>query len=91
MAQKRVSFGTVALAVLESGFYMGGHYLREIAVLILVFVPLDFWKHQEITTLRLFGVGAISLLVLFCGMVCEWTSYGVKRGKKVWEQEEGTA
>lgn len=88
MTQKRLSFGTVALSVLESGFCMGGHYLREIAVLILVFVPVDFWKHEEITPLRLASVGGWSILILFCGMVCEWTSYGVKRGKKVWEQEE---
>ena len=88
MAKKRLSFGTVALAVLESGFCMWGHYLREIAVLVVVFVPVDYWKHDEITTARLVGVFGVSILILLCGMACEWTSYGVKRGKQVWEREE---
>lgn len=67
---------------------MGGHYLREIAVLVVVFFPLDFWKHDQITVMRMSGVIAASILILLFGMVCEWTSYGVKRGKRAWEKEE---
>lgn len=86
--QKRLSFGTVALGVLESGFCMGGHYLRELAVLVVVFVPIDYWRHDQITAWRIVGIASVSILILLCGMVCEWTSYGVKRGKQFWEKEE---
>lgn len=90
MAQKRLSVGTAAFSVLESGFCMFGHYLREVAVLVVVFFPLDFWKHSEITVPKMVGVFAASILVLLIGMACEWTSYGVKRGKQAWEREENT-
>jgi hypothetical protein len=89
VAGNRISFGSVALGVIETGFNMGGHYLREIAVLIVVFIPLDLWKHEEITGLRLVEVIVLSFVTLLAGMVFEWTSCGVKRGKVVWEREEG--
>lgn len=89
MPNKRLSFGTVALAMAESSFCKGGEYLREVAVLILVFFPLDLWKHEEITAERITWVVLASLGIFALGMVCEWTSYGVKRGKAAWNAEEG--
>ena len=86
--RKRLSFGTVALAMIESTFCKGGEYFREMAVLIVVFIPLDLWKHEEITALRIINVLLASAGLFMIGMVCEWTSYGVKRGKSVCEEEE---
>jgi hypothetical protein len=86
--RKHLSFGTAALAMVESGFCKAGDYFREMAVLIVAFIPLDLWKHEEITALRIVEVLAASLGLFLFGVVCEWTSYGVKRGKAVWEEEE---
>jgi hypothetical protein len=86
--KKRLSFGTAILTMLETGFDKGGEYLREIAVLVIVFIPLDLWKHTEITAFRVATVILISFAIFLGGMVLEWTSYGVKRGKIAWEREE---
>jgi len=86
--KKRLSFGTVVLTMLESGFCKGGDYLREVAVLVIVFIPLDLWKHTEITGLRVTMVIFISAVIFLFGMAFEWTSYGFKRGKAAWEKEE---
>lgn len=86
MQRKRLSFGTVALSVLQSSFCKGGDYFREMAVLVVVFIPLDLWKHEEITSVRVVLVIAGSIGLFVVGMICEWTSYGVKRGKAAWEE-----
>jgi hypothetical protein len=84
--KKRLSFGTVALSMVETSFCRGGDYFREMAVLIVVFMPLDLWKHEEITAFRIVLVVAASIGLFVVGMICEWTSYGVKRGKAAWEE-----
>ena len=86
MPKKRLSFGTVALSMIETSFCKGGDYFREMAVLIVVFMPLDLWKHEEITPFRIAMVGIASIGLFVMGMLCEWTSYGVKRGKNAWEE-----
>jgi hypothetical protein len=73
----------------ETFFCRGGEYFREIAVLVVVFMPLDLWKHEEITTTRVIMVLIASASIFLFGMIWEWTSYGVKRGKSAWEEEEG--
>lgn len=71
----------------ESGFEKGGDFLREIAALLLVFLPLDWWK-GELNWQRIVGVSAASAGIFLVGMVCHWTSFGVKRGRLNWEEEE---
>ncbi len=71
----------------ESGFEKGGDLLREIAALLLVFLPLEWWKN-ELTWGRFGEVFAASVGIFLVGMVCHWTSLGVKRGRLVWEEEK---
>lgn len=77
----------VAFKATESGFEKGGDFLREVAALLLVFLPLDWWKN-ELTWERIVGVLAASVVVFLAGMVCHWTSLGVKRGRLNWEELE---
>lgn len=72
----------------ESGFEKVGDFLREVAALLLVFLPLDWWKN-ELTWQRVVGVLVASTAVFLAGMVCLWTSFGVKRGRLNWEELEG--
>lgn len=88
MPRKRLSFGTVVLSMIETSFCKGGDYFREMAVLVVVFMPLDLWKHEEITAARIVMVVAGSIGLFVVGMICEWTSYGVRRGKVAWEEAE---
>lgn len=88
MSRKRLSFGTVVLTVIETTFHRGGEYLRDAAVLVMVFIPLDLWKDSGITVGRTLSVIGLSAGIFLAGMLCEWTSYGVKRGKAVWDEEE---
>jgi hypothetical protein len=58
---------------------MIGDYLREAAVLVLVFIPIDLWKNKDITGLNLLEVGVLSLIILGFGMFCEWIALLMKR------------
>lgn len=85
MPKERLSFGSAALAILESSCCKAGDYFREMAVLIVVFIPLDLWKQTDITGMRILEVLGVSFGLFWIGMVLEWSSYGVKRGRKAWE------
>lgn len=66
---------------------MIGEYLREAAVLMLVFIPIDLWKHTEITGARLAEVGAFSLAILALGMFLEWVALLAKRIQRTIEED----
>lgn len=90
VAHKPLSFITAVLAMCETTFMRGGEYLREVSILVMVFVPLDYWKHSEVTPVRIILVVACSAVIFIAGMICEWASYGIKLGKAAWvrSQEE---
>jgi hypothetical protein len=67
---------------------MAGHYLRELAVLVVVFIPLDLWKHDEITTVKMGCVFAASAIVFLWGAAFEWLAYAVQWGRDIWRREE---
>jgi heme/copper-type cytochrome/quinol oxidase subunit 1 len=66
---------------------MSGHFVRDIAVLVLVFVPLDIWKHNEVTANRLVLLGIVSLVVFGFGLALHWVSSLVKWARGIWEEE----
>ena len=88
MRRKRLGFVTALLIMFETSFCRGGEYFREMAVLIVVFIPIDLWLHTGMTGLRIFYVAVASLGLFTVGMGCEWTYRGVKRGRRAWEAEE---
>ena len=46
-------------------------FLREVAVLVLVFVPLDLFAHKGISASRVLGVILVSGLILAFGIALE--------------------
>jgi len=64
-----------------------GEFLREAAVLVLVFLPLDLWKDQ-VTWPRAAGVLFVSALLFCWGLGCEFTSIVVKRYRDRYEEEK---
>jgi hypothetical protein len=68
-----------------------GDFLREVAALVLVFIPLDLWRN-EITWTRSVWVLAISAVIFVAGLGCEMTATVVKRARDLYEevQENGS-
>jgi hypothetical protein len=64
-----------------------GDFLRELAVLVLVFIPLDLWQ-KDITWMRSIGVLALSALFFVSGVVCEFVAIAVKRERDKYEEEQ---
>lgn len=86
-AANRVAFNISVLAFFASTCHMLSEYVREASVLALVFIPLDLWKHSEITTLRLANLVALSLVVLGGGMFLQYVSLLCERVKRHLEEE----
>lgn len=63
-----------------------GDFLREIAALVLVFLPLDLWK-KDLTWERSLGVIAVALMLFSTGIGCDLTAIAVKRGRDRYEEE----
>ena len=68
---------------------MVGEFFREGAVLLAIFVPLELWKPQGADFKFLLYVGAVSLFVLFVGMMLEWVSLLATRIKADLEASYG--
>lgn len=65
-----------------------GEFLREAAVLVLIFIPLDLWKDQ-LTPTRIYVVVSVSAAVFFAGFGCECSAIVVKRVRDRYEEEMG--
>jgi hypothetical protein len=88
LAAKRKSLVSAILKAFDSLFDMIGHYLRELAVLIVVFIPLDLWKHDEITLTRMSWVISASAVVFAFGAAFQWLAYLVEWARDIWRKEE---
>jgi hypothetical protein len=64
-----------------------GDFLREVAALVLVFIPLDLWKDQ-LSWGRIAGIIAVSLLIFVLGVGCEFAAIAVKRERDKYEEEK---
>jgi hypothetical protein len=85
-------FELVSLAFLASTAHMVGEFLREVAVLLMVFVPLELWKQQGGTVnyqLMAYVTGA-SLLIFVFGMFLEWMHLLLCRVKRNLEASHAT-
>ena len=76
-----------AFLMAETFFTKGADYFREMSVLIVVFIPLELWRHAQITMFGVFQVLAASAALYLIGMACEWTSFGVRRGRQAWQEK----
>lgn len=72
---------------IQTGLEKFGDFLREIAALVLVFLPLDLWKN-DLTWLRSAGVICASAFLFIFGLGCEYTAIAVKRGRDRYEEEQ---
>ena len=88
MPHRKVSVIGAFLDMTESGLEMSGHFFRDIAVLVLVFVPIDIWTHQPVMKSDLVGLGGGSLVVFAFGMALQWVSSLVKWAKEIWAEED---
>ena len=87
MANESLRRGPLALAMLESFFDRGSEYFREMSVLVVVFIPIDLWKHAVITSSVVLEVFGASALLYLLGMACEWTAFGVRKRRDAWVEE----
>jgi len=62
-----------------------GDFLREVAALVLVFIPLDLWK-DSITWMRAIAVIGVSAFLFFFGLACEFSAIAVKRVRDRYEE-----
>jgi hypothetical protein len=63
-----------------------GDFLREVAALVLVFIPLDLWK-ESITFMRVAGVVGVAVILFMLGIGCEGLAIIVKRARDNYEEE----
>ncbi len=64
-----------------------GDFLREVAALVLVFIPLDLWK-GDFTWQRSIGIILVSLAIFTFGLVSELGAVAVKRARDLYEEEQ---
>ena len=88
MAQARRPTGESALIMLESTFVKGADYLREVSVMVLVFIPFDVWKQDRIQPENVLEVAFASAILFILGMAFEWTGQAVTRGREAWAEEQ---
>lgn len=71
---------------------MFGEFLREIAVLFLVFVPLEWWKPQlaQGNPNFLWHVGEVTVVLLVTGIIAEYVALGAIRAKRDLEESYGS-
>ena len=65
-----------------------GEFLREAAVLVLIFIPIDLWK-DELTPTRVYVVVSVSAVVFFAGFGCECAAIVINRARDRYEEELG--
>jgi hypothetical protein len=78
----------VKLMIRETLLDTSAHFVRDIAVLVLVFVPIDLWRKQDFeiwhyVTLVLFSVAFFAI-----GLALQCSATLVQRSKEVYEAEE---
>jgi hypothetical protein len=83
-----MSWNAALLSACGSGFKMFGEAVRDIAILALVFIPLDYFKEgggmswNDINALLLWCFG-----IFLVGVASEWLSDTVKWAERIWEED----
>jgi hypothetical protein len=86
LRSKKMCSTAINLMLLETGFDSGGHFVRDIAVLIFVFVPLDIWKN-EFSVYRVISLTLVSGAIFTIGLALQWVSNLVRISREIWEAE----
>jgi hypothetical protein len=73
---------------LQVGLEKFGDFLRELAVLLLVFIPIDYWK-VGLSWPRFYAVFGASAGIFGFGLMCEYAAIAVKRYRELYEEEMG--
>ena len=58
-----------------------GNFLEEVAVLVFVFVPLDYWR-GKVDSLQIFTVVFVAGGSFTLGLACHWGLRCLKEGQK---------
>jgi hypothetical protein len=71
---------------------MIGAFFRELAVLVVLFVPLEAWKAPQggINSSLLWHTGEGGIALLVVGIVCEYIALGADRAKRDLEGNRGS-
>jgi uncharacterized membrane protein YeiB len=85
---KRLSVGGACLGAFHCTLSKIGDFLREAAVLGLVFIPIDLWRNSQVPWEHLTIFGLAVIVTFAFGVFFEWTSLGVKYAKQIWEEKE---
>ena len=90
MPTRKVSITGAFLGMAESGLELLSELVRDIAVLVLVFVPIDWWKDAA-ASWKPASVAALitgSLTLFGIGVALHWTSQLVKWAKGIYDEED---
>ncbi len=84
-------FAFASLALIGSSASMFGEFFRELAVLLVIFVPLELWKPQQgpVNSALMWHVGEGTVLFMGMGMFLEFTAKVAFRIKRDLEGRDG--
>jgi len=83
-----VTFIEAAYKALQVFLENSNESIREVSVLLLVFIPLDYWQ-KDLTTARMLEVLGFSVGVFVFGWGCGMAAVAVKRSRDRYEEEQG--
>lgn len=66
-----------------------GEFLREVAALVIVFIPIDYWK-EKLDWTRMAAVSLGAIILFLTGYACDLVAIYVKRRRDQYEEEQGT-
>jgi len=88
LPSKKMSRTTIRLMIGETFLDTFAHFVRDIAVLVLVFVPIDLWKTGDYKIRHFVILSLFSLGFFVVGMALQCSAALVQRSKEVYEDEE---
>ena len=88
MPSKKMSPTAVKLMIRETLLDTSAHFVRDIAVLVLVFVPIDLWGRQDFEVWHYVRLGLFSMAFFAIGLALQCSATLVQRSKEVYETEE---
>jgi hypothetical protein len=91
LRSKKMSPTAVKLMIWETALDTSAHFSRDIAVLVLVFVPIDLWRKQDFDIRHYVGLVLFSGAFFIVGLALQCVASVVQRGKEIWEAEEDMA
>jgi hypothetical protein len=76
------------LMIFHTGFDTTGEFFRDVAVLVLVFVPIDLWRRQDFQTWHYVELVLSSIGFFVVGLALQCTANFVERTREIYDAEE---